>query len=233
MTESISKLEDDIKKWKSIRRKVVRPLEKNIAYRPMFNVDFFREALLYRFIELAETTIILFRANHLVSAIISARSVQETLAMMWFVNDKLKSLSITEDLSTFLKKMDRLSFGWSGDDQFPEKINILTCIDSVDKIMEGSFRKNYDFLSEFAHPNYSGVIGAYTKPNHQTLDVDLSCYPRSMVRKKEIIVSTLSGSLLLLVPITETYETLIDKGLDVCISIHKQGELENIFYKKT
>ncbi len=43
----------------------------------------------------------------------------------------------------------------------PEAINVLTLIDKVDKDFPG-FRKSYDQLSEYAHPNWCGVLGAYS-----------------------------------------------------------------------
>lgn len=233
MLDSISEIDEHLKKWKSIRRSVIKPLEKHIAYRPLFNVDFFREALLYRYIELAESAILLYRADSLIGAIISVRSVQETTALMWYLNEKLRIFSETKDLQFFLEKMNRLSFGWSKDDEFPEKINILTCIDSVDKMYEGKFRKIYDVMSEYAHPNYSGVLGTYKQADHQTLDVQLGYTAQSVKWMNEIILSALSGVLMMLEPITETYETFFNKCLDVCLDLHEQGKLSDIYYKRT
>ena len=42
-----------------------------------------------------------------------------------------------------------------------ESYNILTAIDHTDKEFE-NYRIAYDDLSEFAHPNWSGLIGAYS-----------------------------------------------------------------------
>ncbi len=58
--------------------------------------------------------------------------------------------------------MHRLSIGWKGDDEFPDMINVLTCIDQVAKRLDPDFRALYDSLSETSHPNYQGVLGAYS-----------------------------------------------------------------------
>ncbi|MCP3941546.1 MAG: hypothetical protein GY710_08705 [Desulfobacteraceae bacterium] len=42
--------------WKKHRRTVVKSLSNNLAYKPTFEADYLREALMYRFIELIESS---------------------------------------------------------------------------------------------------------------------------------------------------------------------------------
>lgn len=213
----------DLSVWKQQRRSVVSPLSKNIAYKPTFEADYFREAAFYRFIELIESSYSLYKSDLLVGSVVTARAAQETLAVIWFINSKLEHLSKTKDLTHFTETMNRLILDWSNDEEFPEKINILKCIDSVDKSLEGKFRQHYNTLSEYAHPNYSGTFGAYGKPNHETLEVAFKDYPRSRKRLITLIGSTICICVGLLDSVQEKYEVVINSALDVCHELHDAG----------
>jgi len=211
--------------WKKSLRTSVKPLSKNIAYKPTFDADYYRESVLYRFVELAESAYQLYKSELLVGAVVSARAAQETLAVAWFINSKLEHLTKTRDLAHFNKNVRRLILGWSNDQEFPEKINVFKCIDSVDKSLEGKFRRHYEMLCEYAHPNYSGTFGAYGEPNQETLEVTFGQYPRSEEVLKSHIESTLTNCIFLLDSMQEKYETVINSALDVCIDLHERGLL--------
>jgi hypothetical protein len=217
--------------WKSNRRISVKPLSTNIAYKPTFEADYCREAAMYRFIELAESSFQLYNANLLIGAVVSARAAQETLAVIWFISSKLEYLAKTKDIAHFTEIMYRLILGWSNDSEFPEKINVFKCIDSVDKSLEGEFRKHYEELCEYAHPNYSGTFGAYAAPNHETLEVVFGDYPRSKKELKTYIESTLTICIFLLNSVQEEYEEVINSALNVCLELHQQGKLKEQMYK--
>jgi hypothetical protein len=57
---------------------------------------------------------------------------------------------------------DRL--GWLEDKGY-QALNVLTVIDKMDRSVfhdkQPRFRKTYDFLSEFVHPNHLGILGLY------------------------------------------------------------------------
>ncbi|MCJ8312561.1 MAG: hypothetical protein MJK11_06290 [Pseudomonadales bacterium] len=112
-------------------------------------------------------------SKNYIPAVVCARAAQETFAVIAYLSFKFEEFESTKDLSSLLKTMRRLSIGWRGDAEFPEMVNILTCIDHVSKKLDPEFRRHYDLLSESSHPNYSGVLGAYSKPNHINLDVDI------------------------------------------------------------
>lgn len=223
----------NLSEWIEAKRTNIEPLETHLVYRVAFNTDSHREAVFHRFIELIESTYILFKEKKLIGAIVNARSAQETLSVLWFINSKLNTLSNTKDLSHYLETMNRLSFGFAGDEKFPEKINILTCINAVDKNIDIGFRRNYDILSEYAHPNYSGTLGTYTKPNDEAKTTEVGSYPRSTNHLESIIESTLIVCISLLSPLHDEYSDLLNKLTDLCIELHDQEKLSEIFYKKT
>ncbi|QHS14953.1 hypothetical protein [Shewanella sp. Arc9-LZ] len=212
--------------WKEHRRVIVRPLSKNLAYKPTFEADYLREAVMYRFIELIESAHALYKVELLVGSVVSVRSAYETLAVMWYLNTKLSHLVKTKDLKHFSERTRSLILGWSKDEEFPEKTNILTCIKSVDKELEGKFGRHYDMLSEYAHPNYSGTFGAYANPNHETLEVTFGKYPRSEKTLKNHIENTIIISVSMLDNLQEGYEKVINEALDVCLDLHRSGKLK-------
>lgn len=56
----------------------------------------------------------------------------------------------------------------------PQALQILTCIDRMDKKVPG-VRVHYDFLSEIAHPNWGGVVGMYAKMEEATFTARFGC----------------------------------------------------------
>jgi hypothetical protein len=212
--------------WKKNRRTVVKPISNNIAYKPTFDADYYREAVLYRFIELVESSYQLYKSNLLVGSVVTARAAQETLAVAWYVNSKLELLCKNKDLSHFNDIIIRLTVGWSKDEEFPEKINVITCIEAVDKALEGKFKRHYDMLSEYAHPNWSGTMGAFAAPNKEKLEVVFGQYIRSEETMKKHVESTLIICLKLLNSIEETYQEVINEALDVCHELHGKGKLK-------
>jgi len=211
--------------WKKHRRNKVAPLSRNIAYKPTFEADYYREIALHRLIELIESAYSLYKADLLVGSIVVARAAQETLAIIWFVNEKLERLVETKDISQFASTMKRLILGWSKDPEFPEKMNILTCIKSVDKKLDGKFLRHYEMLSEYAHPNYSGTMGAYGRPDHVSLEVEIGLSQRSKETLKSHLQSTLIICVHLMDTVQQDYEAHINLALDVCHELHAAGKL--------
>jgi len=215
--------------WKRHRKVSIAPLAKNLAYKPTFDTDIYREAAFYRFIELTESTYSLYESNLLIGAITTARAAYETLAVLWFINTKLEHLTKTKDISHFLEITHRLMLGWSNDEEFPEKINVLKCADAVDKVFEGRFRRHYEMLCEYAHPNNSGTFGSYADPNHSTLEVKFGSYPRNKETLKKNIQSTVVISMEMLNHVQQDYEKIINEALDTCQELHEQGKLKDAY----
>ncbi len=75
----------------------------------------------------------------------------------------------------------------------PGAINVLTMIDKVEKVIPG-YRAHYDFLSEYAHPNWSGALGAYGIIDHNTAIVSFTKGGRSCQRRRQTVLGMLAGS---------------------------------------
>jgi hypothetical protein len=125
-----------------------------------------REALIWQTEELARGACDMLERDDIASRMLLTRAVAESTAFVWRLKDLLKDRDkyTTADLQD---KVERMLLGWKKDPEFPQAINIQTMIDHMDRQLPG-FRERYDQLSEFAHPNWSGVFGLFAVTHHAT-----------------------------------------------------------------
>jgi hypothetical protein len=76
----------------------------------------------------------------------------------------------------------------------PQALQILSCIDRMDKKVPG-VRKSYDMLSEIAHPNWRGVFGMYSRTDEPNFTAHFGRNLRSTEGTKDVVVNTLLGAL--------------------------------------
>lgn len=131
-----------------------------------------REALIHRIAELSEVAVELFESEKLVSAIIMTRAVYETTSVLYWLYKRLKQVCATKELGNIDEFFMKYLFGSKNGEGPLESYNILTAIDHTDKDFKG-YRNAYDSLSEFAHPNWSGLSGAYSKLNRKKIYLEL------------------------------------------------------------
>ena len=128
----------------------------------------FREAQLCRAEEFARAACDMFERGDCVVGIANTRAVFESVAAIHFLNEKIKR-QIEEGLEQDIhEQLVRLLTGFKNEATFPAAVNVLTTIDTLDRKVPG-FRHEYDRLSEFAHPNYSGALGAFGTRDPATL----------------------------------------------------------------
>jgi hypothetical protein len=136
-----------------------------------FKADSLREVLIHRVSDLADVALELFTGEKLVPAFIITRSVVETTALIYRVDQKSKEFISNRDERTYDEFLMKGLLG-SRDGTTPEEShNILTAIQHLDKEF-GGLSQMYATLCEFTHPNYSGAMGSYSrldKENHVLL----------------------------------------------------------------
>lgn len=119
-----------------------------------------RELLIHRVSVLASPAVTLFEQGNYVAAAVLTRAVVESVAIVFALHKQLRAFLETKDvhaLDDFL--MSSLMASRWKDATYQAK-SILKFVDHVDKQIPG-FRITYDSLSEYAHPNWSGVLGAF------------------------------------------------------------------------
>jgi hypothetical protein len=131
-----------------------------------------RAILMYRVSELSKSAYQQYEARSLISAFVLSRAVVETGALLCSLLKSMRRVVSEQqvgDVDDFLMKA---LFGQRTPDSNLAALNVLTLIDHMDKESRG-VRSLYDFLSEYAHPNYSGSYGAYGSEDRENYCLNL------------------------------------------------------------
>ena len=170
----------------------------------------YREALIHRFSDLASGAADAAVAGRPVSAATLTRGSMETLARAWELRDRLHAFTNdpdTDRLDSFL--MSRL-FGSRCNPELPEAANILNAVDKLAKHIP-HFRENYDRLSEFVHPNYSGTFQAFASIDKLNFAVKFSDEERRNLAFSTILnplVGNMHGFMAIYNALADSIETL-------------------------
>ena len=98
------------------------------------------------------------------------RGIAESAAMTWYLLEILENrtgYTPAQLNDTLMRMFAGSKNGWA---EAPEAINVLTFVKRLDKKMPG-FEAAYNSLSEFAHPNWRGVSGLYSKIDRENFTV--------------------------------------------------------------
>ena len=145
-----------------------------------FKVISIRETLIHRMAELSVATLQLFENGQLLPAFILTRSTVETSALLYCLYRSLEQFNIDHDVERLDKSfLMRALMGSKNDDAAHEAYSVLTAVDKLDKMVEG-IRHDYDELSEFLHPNWAGVMGAFGKIDKEKFRLELGKENRTL-----------------------------------------------------
>jgi hypothetical protein len=126
-----------------------------------------QHGLLHRLIALMDGAAVAWNNRCTLSAILTARALMETTAVMSALADRVADLLANEDLSALDALAEHGTFSsrdieWLKEAPEAKAVNVLTYIDRFDKRAEG-FRGHYDILSERCHPNAFGHTFMFAK----------------------------------------------------------------------
>ncbi|AVT76328.1 hypothetical protein RPPS3_22650 [Rhodopseudomonas palustris] len=152
-------------------------------------------------VELARNAFDCFQKEDLVSAVVLTRAAMETTAALWTLKRKLdEALKLgSVDISSIGRYLARLRLGQGKritQTDEPKVVHVNDLIRAVEKDCEG-FEHQYDRLSEFAHPNWSGAAGVYSRFHHDEALVEFGQNIRGEEGTKGIGLTNLSVALLL------------------------------------
>jgi hypothetical protein len=129
-----------------------------------FKAMWFRDSLCWRMAQLSRSAFESFENKKLASAILLTRASMETCAALWYLSEILERAVDAQALGETDRHLVKLLMGTKIDiDVLPKAENVMNLVDRVDKKITG-FRKQYEQLSEFAHPNWSGTVLLFSKP---------------------------------------------------------------------
>ena len=153
-----------------------------------------REVLIHRVSSLATAAIELFEREATIPAVVLARAVLETVAVMYSLNQRLLIFFNTKNIAELDDFLMRSLMGARNNPDLPKSINVKTLIDKIERIIPG-FNSIYANLCECTHPNWAGTFGAFGEIDRETFEVKLG--PKGRTASWEAGISALSGSLLM------------------------------------
>jgi len=120
----------------------------------------YQHALLHRIVALMDGAAVAWNNACTLSAILSARALMETIAVMADFEDRVGELLTSEDFGALNALVERGTFAsrdpeWINEFPDTKAVNALTYVNKFDKQAPG-FRGHYDILSERCHPNSLG-----------------------------------------------------------------------------
>ena len=149
----------------------------------------YREALIWRTEELARTSYEMFTRNELASAVILTRACMESVAAMWYLQEKIQHVIDTKEAGDINDVLMRLLMGSKNDITDIESVSVLTFVEKINKDIDG-FERSYKSLCEYAHPNWSGTSFLYSKPNSEKIWID---YGKNIRGKESVAVIGLTN----------------------------------------
>lgn len=135
----------------------------------------YREALLWRSEELAKAARNELLENRLVSSALLGRALLECAGGFYYLTKQLSAALKERNKSRLDETAMRLLLGSRWEDWEHQPINVLKLIDHMDREHTGT-RKLYDFLSEFAHPNWSGTARSFSKHDRTRMVTQFGAY---------------------------------------------------------
>ena len=177
-----------------------------------------REALIHRTSALASPAVALFENRNPVAGIILTRAIIETVAVTFALRREIARFLNDKNVVAFNEFLNAGLVGSRWPNAETPARSVLTLIDHVAKEFVG-YRETYDSLCEFAHPNWSGVLGAFGTIDHENHTLHLG--PRDEPRILIIGVTSLAMALGLF---QYVYNDMIDSlhALDFHFEEHRE-----------
>ena len=140
------------------------PLKPKIVWK----IESYLQGVLYRTVALCEGVKTCWNEGNLLAAVILGRSLMETAAAAFDFHQRITKGVRAENLSAIDDAVMQYTFATRSEkfDNIAPAPNVLSLIDRLDGDFlkdrkAGDARKLYEFLSEFAHPNWAGTVGLF------------------------------------------------------------------------
>ncbi len=128
-----------------------------------------REAQTWRAEEFARAACDMFERGDLVVGVSNTRGAVESIAAIWYLKCLIEAeIERGSADPEIYEKLRQLHLGSRTEEALPQAVNVVTMLKRADKDIPGVWR-NYELMSEFGHPNYSGALGVFGKPDRETL----------------------------------------------------------------
>lgn len=132
-----------------------------------YNALVVREALIWRMEEVGRGACEAIARNDVVVGALLTRAALEGAALMWELHEVVRTRR-SMSAEVLNGRVYALVVGQRLEKDQVQMPNIMTLIDKLDRRLPGT-RHRYEHLSEYVHPNWSGVSGAYSRINKEEL----------------------------------------------------------------
>ncbi len=220
--------------WDEVRVgyiELTKDLPKKIPYDPKLSIkkrlpltaQYIKGGLKYRTVNLAKTAMKLFEEEDgLLSAIIITRSMVETVSLLFCLHERLGKVVETEQVGDIEKFINQMGLGGRFepleiDGEEIEALNVLSAIDKLDKIFKG-VRKEYDFLSEYAHPNCHGTLMFFSqlKEEENCIELSFDALSQKIEKPHEHMLRTLSLCIVMFIFFERKINKLMPEFNEIC-----------------
>jgi len=175
---------------------VVDPAAVSLKAKIPFKVVLYRETLIWRTEEFARCACDLYQRDDIGSAIVLTRAVTENAAAAWYLMQLIEDTNRLSHVADLDDRVMRLLMGSRSIGGLPHALNVKSMLAKAEKSIPG-ISSNYDSLSEFAHPNWSGTSGLYSKINRDEVVAHLGKHLRSTKAPLELGLNSLIGALVM------------------------------------
>jgi hypothetical protein len=171
--ESLTELNEALTRLHQRRRSEIEVTGRRARSKIAWKMETFCEAMLYRIVDLAESAALCWNADRVLGAMLNARAIVETVAVLYDYEQRIAQLLPAEDLAGVDAITMNRTFGsrdpdWIRDSPDLQAVNVITLIDKMNaKALPGA-RSHYDRLSERCHPNSFGQHQMFSKTDYET-----------------------------------------------------------------
>ena len=167
--EKFKKFEKDIiiingliDKIGSLKIDVVDPRANKIKQRPIWNLESYIQLAIHRVYDLGIETTNAWNNKNPAVAFLLTRAIYENTAYIYDLFHKIKAYYEEDNFNEIHEIIVNRLVGSRLSSNHRKIINVLTAINTVAKELP-DFKEFYEFISDFCHPNYSGMHGIYGK----------------------------------------------------------------------
>lgn len=155
---------DDIKskRLKNVNIKTANPKIAMIVWK----YTVFEQITLHRYYDLAYSACESWNNGIACGSFILTRCLYENTALLYDIIKKTEKFIVNNDLDKCSKYIGEKVFANKSFDGLPVAKNIMNSIDEITKIVP-EFRRDYERLCEFTHPNLFGMFNLYAKADKQ------------------------------------------------------------------
>jgi hypothetical protein len=159
----------------------VDAIDQGISHKTVFYMLVARESLLHRVSTLADDAFPLIDSGRYMSAVILTRSMLESAAVLGSLLRSLGTFERTSDVPALYSRVIKVVVGSrNGEEDDPDSVHVLDAIRDADsRLPVPGLMHLYESLSEFAHPNWSGLLGTFGT-HENALRVRLGGQPRAI-----------------------------------------------------